>query len=261
MPLATQALVFDRLFAYAERTFHPDLIVTACTTMSAVKTTIPFCRENRHIHGAVEQGIRMSVAALAARPDARLLYLAARSSFDTDVFARQLKDAGHGHPACIGSDWSVLTRAVEFVLPDRESQVRQLARDTVRALPDSAAPLIGLLACANYDFVMPMIERTFCDEGVCVARWLNPFAAMLEPLWPLVAHRPEPTARDVTAEIVSPVELFPAEARSLIIPPSLREDFADAFLRDCPLAHGALLHYRYVPEAFAWRDVVPTPAT
>jgi len=241
--MAERIRVFDRALTAMLR-FHPDRILIACNTLSAIYPHTPFSKQAPvPVVGIIDFGVDLIHAYLSARAESRVIILGTPATIEADTHRALLVERGidAGRIVCQPCD----RLAGEIEKDPGGATVRAMVESCIRQaaerVPDRRGPVAAALCCTHYGYSQRIFEAALRSVFEGPITLLNPNKAMSDAMLADFAPPGQKDARidlKVVSRIVWSDEKIEAIARLL--------EAAS------PLMAGALRQYRHDPDLFTF---------
>jgi glutamate racemase len=241
--MAERIRVFDRALGAMLR-FHPDRILIACNTLSAIYPHTPFSKQAPvPVVGIIDFGVDLIHEYLSARAESRVTILGTPATIEADTHRALLVERGidAGRIVCQPCD----RLAGEIEKDPGGATVRAMIEDYVGQaagrIPDRRLPVAAALCCTHYGYSRRLFEAALQARFEGPVAILDPNKAMSEAMLADLAPRGQEDIRidlEVVSRIVWSGEKIEAIARLLEA--------------TSPLTAGALRQYRHDPELFTF---------
>jgi glutamate racemase len=213
-----QARVFDKALEGFVRWYHPDAILIACNTLSAVYPQTLFARNAAiPVIGIIDVGARMIAERVKAIPNSSTLILGTATTTSSGIYEQKLAMLGVPTSAIVTQPCQMLETEIQS---DPESDVTSNLVDVYveeameRISKPHAGTLFVGLCCSHYGYSLDAFDRSFKQRGAPKFELLNPNKAMVA-LFENAAVRGKLTRTSVSVEVVSRVEFTPQEIASI----------------------------------------------
>jgi glutamate racemase len=235
--------VFDRALT-AMLLFHPDRILIACNTLSAIYPHTPFSRQAPvPVVGIIDFGVDLMHAYLCARADSRVIILGTPATIEADTHRACLVERGidAGRIVCQPCDRLAGEIEKEPEGANVRAMVESCIRQAAERVPGRRGPVAAALCCTHYGYSQGIFEAALRSVFEGPITILNPNKAMSDAMLADFAPPGQKAARidlKVVSRIVWSDEKIEAIARLL--------ETAS------PLTAGALRQYRHDPDLFTF---------
>jgi glutamate racemase len=235
--------VFDRALAAMLR-FHPDRILIACNTLSALYPRTPFSRQAPvPVVGIIDAGADLIHAYLSARAESRVIILGTPTTIEADTHRTRLVELGIPAERIVRQPCDRLAGEIEKA-PEGATVRAMIDRYICQAaerVSDRHMPVAAALCCTHYGYSRRLFEAAMQARFEGPITILDPNRAMSEALLSDLAPSRKEDIRidlEVVSRIVWSGEKIEAIARLL--------EAAS------PLTAGALRQYRHDPDLFTF---------
>jgi glutamate racemase len=241
--MAERIRVFDRALGAMLR-FHPDRILIACNTLSAIYPHTPFSKQAPvPVVGIIDFGVDLIHAYLGARADSRVIIFGTPATIEADTHRARLVERGTPAERIVCQPCDRLAGEIEKAPEGAtvRAMVESCIRQAAERVPDRRLPVAAALCCTHYGYSQRVFEAALQARFEGPIAILDPNKAMSVALLADLSSRGERDARidlQVVSRIVWSDEKIEAIARLL--------ETAS------PLAAGALRQYRHDPDLFTF---------
>jgi glutamate racemase len=241
--MAERIRVFDRALTAMLR-FHPDRILIACNTLSAIYPHTPFSKQAPvPVVGIIDFGVDLIHAYLSARAESRVIILGTPATIEADTHRARLVERGIDAERIVCQPCDRLAGEIE---KDPEgATVRAMVESCIRQaavrVPDRRGPVAAALCCTHYGYSQRVFEAALRSVFEGPITILNPNKAMSDAMLADFAPPGQKDARidlKVVSRIVWSGEKIEAIARLLEA--------------TSPLTASALRQYRHDPDLFTF---------
>ncbi len=241
--MAERIRVFDRALTAMLR-FHPDRILIACNTLSAIYPHTPFSKQAPvPVVGIIDFGVDLIQAYLSARADNMVIILGTPATIEAATHRTRLVERGIDAERIICQPCDRLAGEIE---KDPEgatvwAMVESCIRQAAELVPDRRRPVAAALCCTHYGYSERIFEAVMQASFEGPVTILNPNKAMSAALLDDFALQGNQDIRidvEVVSRIVWGEEKIAAIARLLEA--------------ESPLTADALRQYRHDPDLFTF---------
>lgn len=240
--------IFDSALKNLEDTFHPDLILIGCNTLSAIyEDTDHSMRAKTPVRGIIGEGVDMASEALRAHPASQIILFATQTTVAQNTHKDQLLNRGFLPERIVYQACPELVRYIEEDYKGEETEMLIFAYvdEALQKIKDRKAKLLVSFNCTHYGYSLELWKNTFQSLGVKPEAFLNPNSRMNDFL-----YRPQNKDRfsktDTSVRVVSMVELGKKKVDSL-----------GSFLNPySPQTVEALRTYRWDENLFEWKSFI-----
>jgi glutamate racemase len=241
--MAERIRVFDRALAAMLR-FHPDRILIACNTLSAIYSHTPFSRQAPvPVTDIIGFGVDLICAYLNDTAESRVIILGTPTTIEADIHRRRLVDRGidAGRIACQPCD----RLAGEIEKAPEGATVRAMIggyiEQAAERISDRRMPVAAALCCTHYGYSRCVFEAALQSVFEGPITILDPNKAMSAALLADFAPQGHQDVR-IDLEVVSRIVWSDEKIASI----------ARLLETASPLTAGALRQYRHDPHLFTF---------
>jgi glutamate racemase len=174
--MAYKARVFDNALG-AMADLEPDMLVIACNTLSVIYPHTPFSRTTPiFVHDIIDQGVDMTAAALAARPDTGVILFSTPTTADSRIHVRKLIHKGiHSdriiNQGCVNLAGTIEKNPFDPDLPKMiQDNVDQAMAAGAKQFPHMAAGL----CCTHFGYCSDLFSAAIAGNTGSPPLILNP---------------------------------------------------------------------------------------
>lgn len=232
--------VFDRALESVS-SFHPDLIMIACNTLSVIYGRTPFSRTTTiPVIDIVDFGVDLIHANLKKKPDSQVLILGTRTTVSEKAHQEKLLQKGVDRRSIKG-------QACHGVATEIEKDPQSVAVERlIDAYMEEAAPklnsretVLAALCCTHYAYSSNIFQNKLLDRLSVEVVILNPNTEMSGFLF-----RNEPqhsiSSTEITVAVISKIDLVQSKISSM----------SNAVYSTSEKTANALVDYAYQPDLF-----------
>jgi glutamate racemase len=241
--MAERIRVFDRALTAMLR-FHPDRILIACNTLSAIYPHTPFSKQAPvPVVGIIDFGVDLIHAYLSARAESRVIILGTPATIEADTHRARLVERGIDAERIVCQPCDRLAGEIE---KDPEgatvrAMIESCIRQAAERVPDRRGPVATALCCTHYGYSQRVFEAALRSVFEGPITLLNPNKAMSDAM---LADFAPPGQKDVRIDL---------EVVSRIVWSGEKiEAIARLLEATSPLTAGALRKYRHDPDLFTF---------
>jgi glutamate racemase len=241
--MAERVRVFDRALGAMLR-FHPDRILIACNTLSALYARTPFSKQAPvPVVGIIDFGVEMMHSYLGARADSRVIILGTPATIEAGIHRTRLVGRGIDAGRIICQPCDRLAGEIEKAPegPTVRAMIEDYVGQAAARIPDRRLPVAAALCCTHYGYSRRLFEAALQAAFEGPIAILDPNRAMSAALLEDFAPRGQEDVQidlEVVSRIVWSDEKIAAIARIL-----------EAV---SPLTASALRQYRHDPDLFTF---------
>jgi glutamate racemase len=241
--MAERVRVFDRALGAMLR-FHPDRILIACNTLSALYARTPFSKQAPvPVVGIIDFGVEMMHSYLGARADSRVIILGTPATIEAGTHRTRLVGRGIDAGRIICQPCDRLAGEIEKAPegPTVRAMIEDYVGQAAARIPDRRLPVAAALCCTHYGYSRRLFEAALQAAFEGPIAILDPNRAMSTALLEDFAPRGQEDVQidlEVVSRIVWSDEKIAAIARIL-----------EAV---SPLTASALRQYRHDPDLFTF---------
>jgi glutamate racemase len=233
-----QVRVFDQALLGMAR-FHPDLLVIACNTLSALYPRTAFSRASGiPALGIIELGVQMIFEQLRAQPDSRVIILGSPVTIEEGSHVAQLVAQGIRPDRILAQPCPGLALQIEAdpAGPAVRQLIDQYVAEAAKRLQAGPCPILAALCCTHYGYSQAAFQRALAARFPGPVSILNPNQAMSARVC-----RDQAPAR-IELDVVSRVPWSPEKLAAI----------SAALEPVSPLAARGLRQYRQDPDLFSF---------
>jgi glutamate racemase len=232
--------VFDRALESVS-SFHPDLIMIACNTLSVIYDRTPCSRTTTiPVIDIVDFGVDLIQANLRKKPDSQVLILGTRTTVSEKAYQEKLLQKGVAWRSIVG-------QACHGVATEIEKDPHSVAVEKlIDAYMEEAAPklnsretVLAALCCTHFAYSSDIFQNKLIDRLSVEVVILNPNTEMSGFLF-----RNEPqysiSSTEITVEVISKIDLVQSKISSM----------SNAVYSTSEKTANALVNYAYQPDLF-----------
>ncbi len=239
--------IFNNALQAMNRTYHPDLLLIACNTLSVLYDQTDFARSaSLPVVGVVQAGVKLIESKMRGLPNAKVIIFATKTTVNQGKHKALLVKDGITPDRIVTQACPGLAGSIERGPFSEKTQtlVKQYVDQALSLLNDVHAPLFVSYNCTHYGYVDTLFRQAFKDEGRKVLAYLNPNPYMADFIFsPQYINRFGQTFVQVSVE--SQITISDAKIRNIA-----------ALIRPISAQTAkALEHYRLRPHFFEWKSI------
>lgn len=240
-----KAEVFDEALISMEKNYSPDIILTACNTLSVVYPYTKFAKTSQTpVLGIVDFGVAMLLDELKKNETAQVLILGTPTTINSDSHRQKLIKNGV-------VDKKIITQAcpnLESEIQDNPKSdavrklIKQYLSEAIQKSDNSSNPILAALCCTHYGFSKEIFESEFQEITFRKALMLNPNELMINSIV-LEENINKYTYTKINVSVVSRVTFSESEIESI----------GGLINAIAPLLSEALKNYEHNPNLFDFK--------
>jgi glutamate racemase len=230
------------------KTFHPDLILIGCNTLSALYKSTSFSRTTKiPVIGIIETGVALISGGLRDHPDAVVILFGTPTTIAEQAHEKALARLGFSASRIAVQACPELETYIEEDCGGAETEMLIAAclDEALAKIAPPRPPLLVSLNCTHYGYSLPLWEKAFREAGVKPLAVLDPNAGLADSLISSEYEHRFPKT-EVSARVVSLVEISGQKIQSL----------GRWLERVSPETAVALQRYEHSPSLFEWKRFV-----
>lgn len=238
-----QVRVFDRALRCMHERHHPEALLIACHTLSALYPRTSFAQQApTAVHGIVEVASRLITERLLDAPEHRAILLATPITHEAGIYTQALTARGVPASRLLSIPARRLAGAIErgIETPDTQAIISDVAQRVRDQSDDPAQPHVLCLLCTHYPYASDAIRAAIERQGVNVAAVIDPNAQMAEAF---LASLPNTATAPATVRVRVESQVAHDAATKAAIAPMLEQR--------CALTAAALRDDAHLPGLFA----------
>jgi len=214
---ASRAAVLNKVLTAMMR-FRPGFILIACNTLSVLYERTEFSRTATiPVAGIIEEGVDIFHEALARDPGSKLLIFGTRTTIESGEHIRRLLQRGIDPRRVIAAACHGLAGAIDKD-PDSPALPGLVDECVSRGLQERniEGTLYAGFCCTHYSYVADIFRRSLERNTGATVEVIDPNEHIVRSLTSgMENRRPEDAEADITAEVISKVELPEAQRRAV----------------------------------------------
>ncbi len=239
--------VFENALQAMEKTFHPDMILIGCNTLSVLYPYTRFASQTQiPVVGIVRTGVKVIEQAYRKYPDAQIFIFATKTTVKQGKHKQLLVQDGIPTDHIIAQACPGLAGRIERGpdSPETRARVQKYVDRALESFADTTRPILVSLNCTHYGYVRHLFEEAFQKRGYQVADVLDPNPYLGDFLFRTdYLHRYPET--DVSVEVYS----------QPVLPRQRLENIARLIEKRSPQTAEALRQCQFTPDLFEWKSI------